>query len=81
MENEFPCVLSLPHIIFIPGIGGTDRRYRLQRVIETIEHYDPDILFYKKSMTTYLVLATTVSIKNSPQPWTFPTTHISVMCI
>ena len=48
MENEFPCVLSLPHIIFIQGIGGTDRRYRLQRVIETIEHYDPDILFLQE---------------------------------
>ena len=25
------------------GIGGIDRRYRLQRIIETLEHYAPDI--------------------------------------
>jgi endonuclease/exonuclease/phosphatase family metal-dependent hydrolase len=30
------------------GIGGVDRRYRLQRVIDTVEHYRPDVVFLQE---------------------------------
>lgn len=30
------------------GIGGIDRRYRPERIVETIEHYRPDILFLQE---------------------------------
>ncbi len=30
------------------GIGGVDRRYRLERIIETLQHYDPDIIFLQE---------------------------------
>lgn len=30
------------------GIGGVDRRYRLERVVETLQHYDPDIVFMQE---------------------------------
>jgi len=30
------------------GIGGIDRRYRLQRIIDTIAHYQPDIVFLQE---------------------------------
>lgn len=30
------------------GIGGVDRRYRLERIIETMAHYEPDIVFMQE---------------------------------
>ena len=30
------------------GIGGVDRRYRLDRIIETLHHYAPDIVFLQE---------------------------------
>ena len=30
------------------GIGGIDRRYRPQRIIDTIGHYQPDIVFLQE---------------------------------
>jgi len=30
------------------GIGGIDRRYQIQRVIDTVEHYHPDIVFLQE---------------------------------
>jgi endonuclease/exonuclease/phosphatase family metal-dependent hydrolase len=30
------------------GIGGVDRRYRLERIIETLRHYDPDVVFLQE---------------------------------
>ena len=30
------------------GIGGVDRRYRPQRVIDVIAHYDPDVVFLQE---------------------------------
>jgi len=30
------------------GIGGVDRRYRPQRIIETIQRYDPDIVLLQE---------------------------------
>ena len=30
------------------GIGGVDRRYDLQRIIDVIRHYDPDIVFLQE---------------------------------
>ena len=27
------------------GIGGIDRRYRLQRIVDVLTHYQPDIVF------------------------------------
>lgn len=30
------------------GIGGLDRRYRLERIIETIAHYTPDIVLLQE---------------------------------
>ncbi len=30
------------------GIGGIDRRYDLDRIVETIAHYDPDIAFLQE---------------------------------
>lgn len=30
------------------GIGGTDRRYRLQRIVETLRHCEPDITFLQE---------------------------------
>lgn len=30
------------------GIGGIDRRYRPQRIIETVAHYEPDIVFLQE---------------------------------
>lgn len=30
------------------GIGGVDRRYRPQRIAETLAHYDPDIVFLQE---------------------------------
>jgi endonuclease/exonuclease/phosphatase family metal-dependent hydrolase len=30
------------------GIGGVDRRYRPERIIETLSHYDPDILLLQE---------------------------------
>lgn len=30
------------------GIGGVDRRYQLQRVIDTLDHYDPDIVLLQE---------------------------------
>jgi endonuclease/exonuclease/phosphatase family metal-dependent hydrolase len=30
------------------GIGGIDRRYRPERIIETIGHYEPDIVFLQE---------------------------------
>jgi len=30
------------------GIGGVDRRYRPERIVETIEHYGPDIVFLQE---------------------------------
>ncbi|WP_442481935.1 endonuclease/exonuclease/phosphatase family protein [Aeoliella sp. SH292] len=30
------------------GIGGVDRRYRLDRIVEVIRHYDPDVAFLQE---------------------------------
>ncbi|MHC4932056.1 MAG: endonuclease/exonuclease/phosphatase family protein, partial [Planctomycetota bacterium] len=30
------------------GIGGVDRRYRPERVIEVIRHYDPDVVLLQE---------------------------------
>lgn len=30
------------------GIGGIDRRYNLQRIVEVVKHYQPDILFLQE---------------------------------
>lgn len=30
------------------GIGGIDRRYNLQRIVEVVKHYHPDILFLQE---------------------------------
>ena len=30
------------------GIGGVDRRYRPERIAETLQHYEPDILFLQE---------------------------------
>ncbi|MDH3712817.1 MAG: endonuclease/exonuclease/phosphatase family protein [Gammaproteobacteria bacterium] len=30
------------------GIGGVDRRYRLERIAETLRHYEPDIIFMQE---------------------------------
>jgi len=30
------------------GIGGIDRRYRPQRIIETLQHYEPDIILLQE---------------------------------
>jgi endonuclease/exonuclease/phosphatase family metal-dependent hydrolase len=30
------------------GIGGVDRRYDLGRIVETIQHYDPDVAFLQE---------------------------------
>ncbi len=30
------------------GIGGVDRRYRLQRIVDTVLHYQPDIVFLQE---------------------------------
>ena len=30
------------------GIGGVDRRYRLDRIVDTLRHYDPDIVFLQE---------------------------------
>lgn len=30
------------------GIGGVDRRYKLERIITTLEHYDADIIFLQE---------------------------------
>jgi endonuclease/exonuclease/phosphatase family metal-dependent hydrolase len=30
------------------GIGGVDRRYRLERIVDTLRHYDPDIVFMQE---------------------------------
>ncbi len=30
------------------GVGGVDRRYRIERVIETLAHYAPDIVFMQE---------------------------------
>lgn len=30
------------------GIGGADRKYRLERIIETLNHYEPDIAFLQE---------------------------------
>ena len=30
------------------GIGGVDRRYRPQRIVETLAHYDPDIVLLQE---------------------------------
>ena len=30
------------------GIGGVDRRYRPERIVETIGHYEPDIVFLQE---------------------------------
>lgn len=30
------------------GIGGIDRRYRLQRIVDTVSHYKPDVVFLQE---------------------------------
>ena len=30
------------------GIGGIDRRYRPERIAETLAHYEPDIVFMQE---------------------------------
>lgn len=30
------------------GIGGVDRRYRLQRIVDVIAHYQPDVVFLQE---------------------------------
>ncbi len=30
------------------GIGGVDRRYRPERIIETLQHYEPDVVFLQE---------------------------------
>jgi len=30
------------------GIGGIDRRYQLQRIIDTVAHYNPDVVFLQE---------------------------------
>ncbi len=30
------------------GIGGVDRRYRPDRIVETLAHYEPDIVFMQE---------------------------------
>jgi len=30
------------------GIGGIDRRYQLQRIIDTVGHYNPDVVFLQE---------------------------------
>ena len=37
------------------GIGGVDRRYRLQRIIETIAHYRPDIALLRERTLLLMV--------------------------
>ena len=33
------------------GIGGVDRRYDIQRTIEVIQHYQPDVLFLQEELS------------------------------
>jgi endonuclease/exonuclease/phosphatase family metal-dependent hydrolase len=35
------------------GIGGIDRRYRLERVIEVIRHHDPDVALLQEVAEGY----------------------------